>query len=96
MEDQTAAISVALGPYMVEIIGVLWTIVMGFGGYWLKRMSDKLDVLLVHREECLNRFADRAANNSAHQKLFESRDNHEKRLTKVESDVENLKLTVRC
>ena len=77
--------------YFVEVISVLWTVIMGIGAFWLKRMSDKIDALVVHRQECLKLFADSNANVSAHNKLFAFVEDHEKRLTKVESEVGYLK-----
>ena len=81
--------------YFQEIISILWAIIMSIGAFWLKRMSDKLDALVVHREECLTRFADRESNISSHKKLFESTEDHEKRITKLEADVEHLKIEER-
>lgn len=83
--EHTAAISVTLTPYFVGLLGVLWAIVIGFGAYWLKRMSDKLDTLIVHKEGCLQSFADRADNAKDHAELFRSRNDHERRLVTVET-----------
>lgn len=84
MEQHSAAISVTLTPYFVGLLGVLWFIVVGFGAYWLKRMSDKLDALTVHKEGCLRSFADKNSNASDHAEFFRRTNDHERRLTRLE------------
>lgn len=83
--EHSAAISVTLTPYFVGLHGVLWAIVIGFGAYWIKRMSDKLDTLIVHKEGCLQIFADRRDNAKEHAELFKSRNDHERRLVSIET-----------
>ncbi|WP_165078881.1 MULTISPECIES: hypothetical protein [unclassified Desulfovibrio] len=85
MDQHTAAISVTLTPYFIGLLGVLWAIVLGFGAFWLKRLSDKVDTLIVHKEGCLMIFADRVDNAKDHAELFKSRNDHERRIVSIET-----------
>lgn len=57
------------------------------GGYCLKRISDKIDALIVHRQKCLRDFADRNGNKEDHAELFRRTDNHESRIARLEARV---------
>lgn len=56
---------------MIYVIGALWSVLLAAGGYWLKRISDKLDTLFEHREQCLRDFADRGRNDAAHKEFYD-------------------------
>lgn len=71
-------------PILLCVIGALWALLLAIGGYCLKRISDKLDGLIVHREGCLTSFADRKRNSEDHAEFFRRTDEHERRLTKLE------------
>lgn len=73
---------------LLSIIGALWALLLGVGGYCLKRISDKLDGLIVHREGCLTAFADRKRNGEDHAEFYRRTDDHERRLTKLECQKE--------
>lgn len=73
---------------LLSIIGALWGLLLVVGGYCLKRISDKLDGLIVHRESCLTAFADRKRNSEDHAEFFRRTEEHERRLTKLECQKE--------
>ena len=55
------------GHFITVLLGVifgLWVLLLGVGSYCLKRISDKLDDLVVHREGCIMAFADRDGNSA--------------------------------
>ena len=79
------------GHFITVLLGVifgLWVLLLGVGGYCLKRISDKLDDLVVHREGCIMAFADRDGNSRDHREFFRRTDDHERRLTRLEAERE--------
>lgn len=76
------------GHFITVLLGViarLWVLLLGVGGYCLKRISDKLDDLVVHREGCIMAFANRDGNASDHREFFRRTDDHGIRLTRLEA-----------
>lgn len=76
------------GHFITVLLGVifgLWVLLLGVGGYCLKRFSDKLDDLVVHRESCIMAFANRDGNASDHREFYRRTDDHENRLTRLEA-----------
>lgn len=69
---------------LVSVIGALWIILLAVGGYCLKRISDKIDELIVHRHACLTTFADRNRNREDHVEFFRRTDDHESRIGRLE------------
>ena len=79
------------GYFITVLLGVvagLWGLLLGVGGYCFKRISDKLDALVAHREGCIMAFADRAGNSRDHREFFRRTDDHERRLTRLETERE--------
>ena len=70
---------------LLGVIAGLWVLLLGVGGYCLKRISDKLDDLVVHREGCIMAFADRDGTSRDHREFFRRTDDHENRLTRLEA-----------
>lgn len=70
---------------LLGVIGGIWSLLFCVGGYCLKRINDKLDELVVHRETCIRVFADRDRNASDHRELYRRTDDHENRLTRLEA-----------
>lgn len=71
---------------LLSVIAALWAILLGVGGYCLKRISGKLDDLIVHRMDCITSFADAKKNAADHAAFYARTDDHEKRLTKLECE----------
>ena len=79
------------GHFITVLLGVifgLWVLLLGVGGYCLKRISDKLDDLAVHREGCIMAFANRDGSARDHREFFRRTDDHERRLTRLEAERE--------
>lgn len=70
---------------LLGVVAGLWGLLLGVGGYCFKRISDKLDALVVHREGCIMAFADRDGNSRDHREFFRRTDDHENRLTRLEA-----------
>ena len=79
------------GHFITVLLGVifgLWGVLLGVGGYFFKRINDRLDVLMAQREGCIMAFADRAGNSRDHREFFRRTDDHERRLTRLETERE--------
>ena len=79
--EHTAAISSVLTPLLLAVIGVLVAVLIWLG----KRMHEKIDALTVHRESCLRYFVDRNSNAADHEEFYKRTNDHETRLTLLES-----------
>ena len=88
--EHTAAISSTLIPLLLSVLGILWVLVVGIGAFCFKRIFDRLDALVVHKEGCLTTFANKDSNAEDHARLFSRTDEHDRRLTKLETQVEDL------
>ncbi|WP_337397237.1 hypothetical protein [Desulfovibrio sp.] len=76
------------GHFITVLLGVifgLWGLLLGVGGYFFKRINDRLDVLMAQREGCIMAFADRGGNSRDHREFFRRTDDHENRLTRLEA-----------
>lgn len=76
------------GHFITVLLGVifgLWVLLLGVGGYFFKRINDRLDVLMAQREDCIMDFADRDGNSRDHREFFRRTDGHENRLTRLEA-----------
>lgn len=76
------------GHFITVLLGVifgLWVLLLGVGGYFFKRINDRLDVLMAQREGCIMAFADRGGNSRDHREFFRRTDDHENRLTRLEA-----------
>lgn len=89
--EHTAAISSTLIPFLLGLLGILWVLVASLGAFCFKRIFDRLDALVVHKEGCLTTFANKDSNAEDHAKLFSRTDEHDRRLTKLETQVESLR-----
>lgn len=69
---------------LFTVIAALWFILIGVGGYCLKRISSKLDELIVHRLGCMTSFADAKKNAADHAVFYAFKESAEMRLTKLE------------
>lgn len=65
-------------------LGALWTVLLALGGYGLKRISEKLDALIEHREACVRSFADKESNNKQHTEIYSHLRDHDSRISVVE------------
>ena len=77
------------GHFITVLLGVifgLWGLLLGVGGYFFKRINDRLDVLMAQREGCIMAFADRGGNSRDHREFFRRTDDHERRLTLLEAE----------
>ena len=54
-------------------------------GWWLARLSKKIDDLMQHRQGCIMQFADRAGNSDDHRRIWGKLDEQERRLTTLEA-----------
>jgi len=72
---------------LMAVIGAMWTILLAVVGYGVRRLSEKVDSLIIHREDCISRFADRENNERSHARLFEKHEDHERRLAHLEARV---------
>ena len=76
------------GHFITVLLGVIfgrWGVLRGGGGYFFKRINDRLDVLMAQREGCIMAFADRGGNSRDHREFFRRTDDHERRLTRLEA-----------
>ena len=71
---------------LFAVIAALWFILIGVGGYCLKRISSKLDALIVHRMDCMTSFADAKKNAADHAVFYAFKEHAEMRLTKLECE----------
>lgn len=76
-------------------MGALWTVILlvvGAGVREMKaaqdRMSEKIDELVKDKAEYVDRFADRALNHSAHEKLYDAVDKLNVRVALIEREVQ--------
>ena len=79
------------GHFITVLLGVifgLWVLLLGVGGYFFKRINDRLDVLMAQREGCIMAFADRGGDSRDHREVFRRTDDHERRLTRLEAERE--------
>ena len=77
------------GHFITVLLGVifgLWGLLLGVGGYFFKRINDRLDVLMAQREGCIMAFADRGGNSRDDREFFRRSDDHERRLTLLEAE----------
>ncbi len=79
--EHTAAISSTLIPLLLAVIGCLVVVLLWLG----KRMHEKLDKLMVHRESCFLCFAAKGSNDADHAEFFKRTNDHETRLTMLEN-----------
>lgn len=91
MEQHAAAFYMHITPFLVGLMGVLWSVLVIFVGYWIKRIAHKVDALSVHKESCITSFANRERNTADHDELFKRTNSHEIRITKLETQVEHMK-----
>mgnify|MGYP005921115485 CR=1 FL=1 len=73
---------------LLGVISGLWLIVAGAGGYAIRRIHEKLDTLVVHQTGCLRSFADKKSNADDHREFFRRTDDHERRLIRLESGMD--------
>lgn len=90
MDQHAAAFHSLLAPYLMAILGVLWSVIILAVGYWIKKIAHKVDQLSVHKESCIISFANRERNTADHDELFRRTNSHEIRITKLETRVELL------
>lgn len=86
--EHAAAISSTLIPLLLGVLGILWVLVVSLGAFCFKRIFDRLDELVVHRENCLTIFANKSSNAEDHLKFFARLDDHDRRLVRIETRAE--------
>lgn len=86
--EHTVAISSTLIPLLLSALGILWIAVVGIGAFCFKRIFDRLDQLVVHKESCLTSFANKDSNSEDHVKFFARLDEHDRRIVRLETQVE--------
>ena len=70
---------------MLSVITGLLTLMGTSFGWWLARLSKKLDELMQHRQGCIIQFADRVGNSDDHRRIWVKLDDQERRLTTLEA-----------
>ena len=75
---------------LLSVIGIMWSVLFAVGGFWLKRISDKLDQIFEHRERCVRDFADRARNDQAHKEFYDKLAVHATDLSRLSARVDAL------
>ncbi|WP_458400046.1 hypothetical protein [Mailhella sp.] len=75
---------------LIYVVGAMWSVLFAVGGFWLKRISDKLDLIFEHREQCVRDFADRARNDAAHKEFYDRLAVHSQDITRLSARVDAL------
>lgn len=75
---------------LIYLIGGLWSVLFAIGGFWLKRISDKIDVIFEHREQCVRDFADRERNDKAHKEFYDVLAVHSQDIVRLSARVDAL------
>lgn len=70
---------------MLSVITGLLTLMGTSFGWWLARLSKKIDELIQYRQECIMQFADRTGNSDDHRRIWTRIDDQERRLTTLEA-----------
>lgn len=70
-------------PKPASFVRGLWLL---FGaGWWLSKLSAKVDALMQIRQDCITRFADKTRNSEDHRRLWNRIDDIDRRITTVEA-----------
>lgn len=69
----------------MSVVSVIQAFSIGWFTYWMKRLTDKIDVLLSKEVEYIDRFADYSTNKKAHEEIYTKLEKIEKRLTVLET-----------
>lgn len=70
---------------MLALIAGLLSILGTAFGWWLSKLSAKVDALMQIRQDCITRFADKARNSEDHRRLWTRVDDLDRRITTVEA-----------
>jgi hypothetical protein len=68
---------------LLSAIACLWSVVFVCGCFWLRRISDKIDRLYEHRENCVRDFADRSRNDAAHKEFYDRIAVHDRDISNI-------------
>ena len=60
---------------------------LGFVVWWGKRVTERLDALSIHREECIRSFADKIENTENHSRQWKAIEGMEKKIGNHESRI---------
>lgn len=71
---------------LLALTGALWAALAAVGGFCLKRLSDKIDALVTHREGCFGLFAEKRRAEQEYARLSRRIDDHEGRLARLEQE----------
>lgn len=71
---------------LLAVVSALWFLLVGVVSYSHRRISEKLDELVVHQAGCIRTFADRTRNAEDHKEFYRRTDDHEKRLIQLETE----------
>lgn len=56
----------------IAALGSLIVIFMGVVGWWLAKLSNKIDHLSVHGQDCIRQYADKADNAREHASMWDA------------------------
>lgn len=70
---------------MLAVIAGLLSILGAAFGWWLSKLSAKVDALMQIRQDCITRFADKTRNSEDHCRLWNRIDDIDRRITTVEA-----------
>lgn len=70
---------------MLAVIAGLLSILGAAFGWWLSKLSAKVDALMQIRQDCITRFADKKRNSEDHCRLWNRIDDIDRRITTVEA-----------
>lgn len=70
---------------MLAVIAGLLSILGAAFGWWLSKLSAKVDALMQIRQDCITRFADKTRNSEDHRHLWNRIDDIDRRITTVEA-----------